>query len=129
MVLAAALASPDRRLIRAALALSLGLAVLAGVLMLIPNAGSRPLFPLADKLAHALAFLAICLPVATVVPQRTGWIAAVALTYGALIEVIQPSFGRSAELWDLVADAVGIALAIALGRWLHPRLTARRRSP
>lgn len=65
-----------------------------------------------DKLAHLIAFAALAFPLA-----RTGRFGLVAVflgasTFGGLIELIQPSFGRSADMKDWIADIVGVALGI-----------------
>ncbi len=67
-----------------------------------------------DKIVHLIAFAALAFPLA-----RTGRIGLVpvfigASTFGGLIEVIQPSFGRSADLQDWIADIAGVALGILL---------------
>jgi len=85
-----------------------------------------PDFELADKVWHLLAFggLAGLLSRAFVYFGRSGLRAAreaslVAVTLGALLEVLQ-SFTRyrSADWADLLADALGVALAYALLRGL-----------
>ena len=68
-----------------------------------------------DKFVHLVAFAALAFPLA-----RTGRIGLVPVFVGAsvcggLIELIQPSFNRSADLNDWVADVVGVILGIGLG--------------
>lgn len=82
-----------------------------------------------DKLHHALAFAALVLPCAVARPRAAIPIALGAIAYGGAMELIQPSFGRSAEWLDLLADAVGAVLGVLLGRWLRPRLDAVARAP
>ena len=67
-----------------------------------------------DKLVHLIAFAALAFPLA-----RTGRIGLVpvfvgASAFGALIEVIQPTFGRSADMQDWIADIAGVVLGIVL---------------
>ena len=67
-----------------------------------------------DKLVHLIAFAALAFPLA-----RTGRIGLIpvfvgASTFGGLIELIQPSFGRSADMQDWIADIAGVALGIML---------------
>jgi VanZ family protein len=67
-----------------------------------------------DKLVHLSAFAALAFPLA-----RTGRIGLVpvfvgASAFGGLIELIQPSFGRSADMQDWIADIVGVGLGIVL---------------
>jgi len=67
----------------------------------------------ADKLDHVAAFFALAFTAAL------GWGRLRAtgfglLAYGVLIELLQSRIpGRSAELTDVVADAIGIALGLA----------------
>ena len=68
-----------------------------------------------DKLAHFIAFAALAVP-----PARTGRFGLVpvfvgASAFGGAIELIQPSFNRSADVNDWVADVVGVILGIGLG--------------
>ena len=51
---------------------------------------------------------------------RTGWFGVIpvligASAFGAIIELIQPNFNRSAELSDWVADTLGVLIGIGLG--------------
>ena len=57
-----------------------------------------------DKVVHLIAFAALAFPLA-----RTGRIGLIpvfvgASVFGGLIEVIQPSFGRSADMQDWIAE-------------------------
>ena len=79
-----------------------------------PDPPGSPL-PLTDKQLHALAFGILVLPVALSRPRALLWLAPLALAYGAAIELIQPSVGRTGEWTDLWADGVGIAVACGLG--------------
>jgi VanZ family protein len=68
-----------------------------------------------DKLVHFIAFAALAFPMA-----RTGRLGLVAVFIGAsalggLIELIQPTFNRSADLSDWVADTIGVAIGIGCG--------------
>ena len=78
-----------------------------------------------DKLVHLIAFAALAFPLA-----RTGRIGLVpvfvgASVFGGLIEVLQPSFGRSADMQDWTADIAGVALGIMLAL-LYRRLRHHR---
>ena len=68
-----------------------------------------------DKLVHLIAFAALAFPLA-----RTGRIGLLpvflgASAFGGAIELVQPSFNRSADVKDWVSDIVGIILGIACG--------------
>ena len=68
-----------------------------------------------DKLVHLIAFAALAFPLA-----RTGRFGLIpvfigASVFGGAIELIQPSFNRSADVNDWVADIVGVILGIGLG--------------
>ena len=78
-----------------------------------------------DKIVHLIAFAALAFPLA-----RTGRIGLVpvfvgACAFGGIIEVIQPSFGRSADMQDWIADIVGVGLGIVLAL-LYRRLRKHR---
>lgn len=77
-----------------------------------------------DKVVHLIAFAALSFPLA-----RTGCIGLLpvfveASAIGGTIELIQPSFNRSADVNDWVADIVGVILGIGLGL-LYRRLRRR----
>ena len=68
-----------------------------------------------DKLVHLIAFAALSFPLA-----RTGRfgllpVFAGASAFGGLIELIQPTFNRSADMSDWVADILGVALGMICG--------------
>ena len=68
-----------------------------------------------DKFVHFISFAALAFPLA-----RTGRIGLMpvfigASAYGGIIELIQPSFNRSADINDWVADIIGVVLGIGCG--------------
>ena len=68
-----------------------------------------------DKLVHFMAFVALAFPLA-----RTGRFGLIpvligASAFGAIIELIQPTFNRSADLNDWIADTLGGLIGIGLG--------------
>ncbi|MDA8742086.1 VanZ family protein [bacterium] len=78
-----------------------------------------------DKVVHLIAFAALAFPLA-----RTGRFGLIpvfvgASAFGGFIEVIQPSFGRSADIQDWIADIAGVALGIVLAL-LYRRLRKHR---
>ena len=78
-----------------------------------------------DKMVHLIAFAALAFPLA-----RTGRFGLIpvfvgASAFGGLIELIQPTFGRSADMQDWIADIAGVALGIVLAL-LYRRLRKHR---
>jgi len=68
-----------------------------------------------DKIVHLVAFAALAFPLARtgrygLLPVFVG-----ASAFGGAIELIQPSFNRSADVNDWVADVVGVILGIGMG--------------
>ena len=68
-----------------------------------------------DKLVHIVAFAALSFPL-----SRTGRFGLLlvfvgASVFGGMIEIIQPSFNRSAGVNDWIADIVGVVLGIICG--------------
>lgn len=116
--------------------MGLGLVLLLIVLYLClePSDGSgEPL--LHDKLAHFLAFVGLTVWFAALVERRYyPYVVLAMLLLGGLIEVAQDlmAFGRSADVFDFLADAIGVAAGVAISlpireswferieRWLAP---------
>lgn len=85
------------------------------VAMLWPLDQPPPAPGVSDKLIHIIAFAALAFPLA-----RTGRIGLLhvfigASAFGGTIEMLQPSFNRSSNINDWVADVVGVALGIGCG--------------
>jgi len=88
---------------------------------------------LSDKAYHVIAFAALILPGTLLYIRSLTWLIPAALVFGAAIELVQPYVGRSAEMADFVADAVGVACGLILGtimrrRWFQPRRDQRPRA-
>ena len=93
--------------------------------MLWPHEAPPPAPEGSDKLVHFIAFEVLAFPLA-----RTGRFGLIpvligASAFGAIIELIQPTFNRSAELSDWIADTLGVLVGIGLG--LAYRRVRRRR--
>ena len=78
------------------------------VAMLWPMEAPPPAPEGTDKLAHFIAYAALAFPLA-----RTGRIGLLpvfigASAFGGAIELIQPSFNRSADVNNWIADVVGV---------------------
>lgn len=102
----------------------LGMA-LAAWLLIAPEAGPPPAFPFQDKVFHIIAFACLTGPAVLVLPGRYLWFwIAHMLALGGGIEIVQARMaqGRSGDWLDFLADAVGIALAVLVGRALRRRL-------
>lgn len=81
-----------------------------------------------DKVVHIIAFAALSFPLA-----RTGRFGLLpvfvgASAFGGLIELIQPTFNRSADMNDWVADVMGVVLGIVCGL-MYRRLRLKRSKP
>lgn len=115
--------SLPRWALRVGLVLTLFAALVVGIATLTPAPSGPARIPHLDKVFHFLGFFGITLPAALVLPRRAWVVVLVAVTYGGLIEVIQPSVGRGAEWGDFVANAAGAVVALGLAAWLRPRLS------
>lgn len=105
---------------------TLPVAVAIGIATLMP-AQIANAAPGGDKLHHFLAFGLLVLPAALVRPRWAVPAVLLAIFYGYLIELIQPHFGRTYDLADLRADAIGALCGAGLGvvlGWLMRRLGA-----
>ena len=104
--------------------LTLAATLILTVAMLWPLESPPPAPEGSDKLVHLIAFAVLAFPLA-----RTGRFGLLpvfigASAFGGAIELIQPSFNRSADVNDWIADVVGAALGIGFG--LLYRRTRRR---
>ncbi|MDA9226600.1 VanZ family protein [bacterium] len=95
--------------------LTLIVTLILTVAMLWPIDQSPPTPEGSDKLVHLAAFSALAFPLART--NRVGLLLIFmgASAFGGLIELIQPTFIRSADLNDWIADILGVVLGIALG--------------
>lgn len=93
-----------------------------------------PLVSANDKICHALAYGAFAAVVLVALRARApssaarialiafGWAAG----YGGMMEIVQLFVGRTADLWDAVANALGAALVVLV--WLRLRAWRLRRA-
>ena len=77
-----------------------------------------------DKLVHFIAFAALAFPLAYTGRFGLPPVFIGASVYGGAIELIQPSFNRSADVNDWVADILGVLLGIGCGL-LYRRIRRR----
>ena len=94
------------------------------VAMLWPLEAPPPAPEGSDKLVHLIAFAALAFPLACtgrigLLPVFIG-----ASVYGGAIVLMQPSFNRSADINDWIADIVGVVLGIGCGL-LYRRIRRR----
>jgi VanZ family protein len=86
--------------------------------------------PLSDKKQHAFTFGFLTLLAAAAYPYRNVFAEAFALSgFGALIEFIQPYFGRDKDVKDWIADSIGILIALAIAAIARKLLLRGRNSP
>ena len=85
------------------------------IAMLWPLEAPPPTPEGSDKLVHFVAFATLAFPLA--LSGRIGLLPVFigASAYGGAIELIQPSFNRSADINDWIADIIGVVLGIGCG--------------
>ena len=101
----------------------LGMAM-AAQLLIAPNVGPPPMFPFQDKVFHVVCFGCLTGPGVLVLPRRYLWFwLAHMVALGGGIEIVQArgDEGRSGDVVDFIADCVGIAAAVGVGRWIRTR--------
>ena len=71
-----------------------------------------------DKLLHFIAYGVMVIPVSIdgVYPQFSVFL--IAMTFGGVIELIQPFWGREADIMDFFANIFGVILGILIARGL-----------
>ena len=95
--------------------ITLAVTLTLSIAMLWPLEAPPPAPDGSDKVVHLIAFAALSFPLA-----RTGRFGLIpvfvgASAFGGLIELIQPSFNRSAGMSDWVADILGVVLGMICG--------------
>lgn len=82
------------------------------VLTLMPSRDIPQTFIFWDKAQHTLAFFLLMLTGSIAYAKKPHWVLIGLVCYGASIEVMQKYFTttRSGDVYDLVADTVGILL-------------------
>ncbi|MET0658468.1 MAG: VanZ family protein [Steroidobacteraceae bacterium] len=101
------------------------LMVLTVVVVCLVPAQELPETGMSDKSEHLIAFCGLMLWFAGLYPRGSYWrIVGALLALAAVIEIAQAvmNLGRYGDIWDVVADAIGIAIGLALayaglGRW------------
>jgi VanZ family protein len=127
---------PELRYRRLWFFVGLAFAVVVTYLCLAPTK-NLPSLHLWDKFEHSLAFVALAFWFGSIVVRRDiPWVGVMLVVFGGLIELVQGwmGLGRSADIMDLLADSVGIALGLLLvfsplGRiapWLESKLFGAR---
>lgn len=107
---------------RTGFAISGLLAVVITILLLVPTSGtSAPKIIGFDKIIHFVLFFLLVVPALSYAPRTWVWVVPVAILYGAMIEIIQPYFGRGREFGDFVANSLGALVAVPVSRWVHTR--------
>ena len=102
-----------------------GAMALAAFLLIAPQVGPPPAFPFQDKVFHAICFAALTGPAVLVLPPKyLGFWLAHMVMLGAGIEVVQSmgDNGRAGSVWDFMADLLGIAIALGVGRMIRTRI-------
>ena len=84
--------------------------------------------PASDKTQHAVVFFGLTGLAGLAYPRARFWATAIALSgFGALIEILQPYFGRDRDYRDWIADTIGIILAFVIV-WMTRKLWSLRRN-
>ena len=96
--------------------LTLAIAYLVLFLSLLPPGEGGTKLLVSDKFLHFIAYGVMVLPVSLgrIFPQFLVFI--IALSYGGFIELIQPYWGRDADIMDMWANIAGIVFGILIAR-------------
>ncbi|MSR00699.1 MAG: hypothetical protein EXR88_04820 [Gammaproteobacteria bacterium] len=92
------------------------------ILCLIPPSNKISSIEGLDKVEHALAFLALTAWFAALIERPGYWALSIMLLgLGVGIEIAQylMALGRSAEIFDVIADTVGIILGVIFSLSIH----------
>ncbi|WP_323036133.1 VanZ family protein [Pararhodobacter sp.] len=75
-----------------------------------------------DKAYHFAAFACLIFPLIVTDSRRWFWAVPLMVLYGGMIELIQPTVGRSGEWLDFGANVTGVLAGAALAEILHDRI-------
>jgi len=100
------------------------IAMVIAVLTLSPLHGGLTVSNGLDKVYHFVAFALLIFPLIATDSRRWYWAVPLAILYGGVIELIQPSMGRHADWLDFGADLSGVLAGAALAEILHDRIYA-----
>jgi hypothetical protein len=95
--------------------LTLIVTLILTVAMLWPMDQAPPTPEGSDKFVHLAAFATLAFPLARTNRISLLLVLIAASAFGGMIELIQPTFNRSADLNDWIADILGVMLGIVLG--------------
>jgi len=99
---------------------AVGLAVVVLAASLVPASGGGSLPPNADKLLHLAGYAAVAFAAAMALDDDTDralvGVALAVTAFGAGVEVVQPTVGRTASVLDALANAAGAALGVLATR-------------
>ena len=107
--------------------LTLALASIILCLSLLPPGKGDIKSLVSDKLLHFIAYGVMVFPASFERVHPQFLIFLIALTYGGFIELVQPLFGREADIMDLWANIAGIIFGILIAQGvififkLHPQ--------
>lgn len=110
----------------AAVGLMVGALIAGGILVVALTPPIYPTFGVSyiDKVYHFIAFAVLIFPIILTEPRRWFWAIPACVAFGGMIELIQPSFGRTAEWLDFGADVSGVLAGAVLAELLHDRIRA-----
>lgn len=94
--------------------LFLALFLIVSWLLLSPNS-ELPEVEVSDKAAHVLVFSALMLSGGLAFERKRYVLtSAVLLSYGALVEILQPLVNRNASIYDVFANLTGVITGLVL---------------
>ena len=95
--------------------LTLAMAFIILFFSLLPSEGEKKIL-ISDKLFHFVAYGLLILPVSLERVYSQLLIFVFAMSYGGFIELIQPFWGREADMVDFWANVVGIIFGILIAQ-------------
>ena len=103
------------------------IAVLIGILSLTPM-DVLPDVPGTDKVHHLIAYMVLAIPTSLAKVRSIKLLAPLYVTYGGVIEVIQPYVNRHGEMLDFGVNTLGVVIGSVVGivinkKMMQPRLT------
>jgi len=85
--------------------------IIIGVASLWPRVNLQTGISFHDKIFHLIAYFSLSLPVFISNSKSIKMIVVFIIFYGGLLEVIQPYINRSCDIYDFIANVLGLCFA------------------
>ena len=91
------------------------LTIFLTIILLWPTTQPPAIFYSEDKFAHIVAFAVLSFPLSFTRRFKLLIVFVGTCSFGGIIELVQPFFNRTSEIWDWMSDILGVLIGIFFG--------------